>query len=395
MNMTKPIVEAARESAFRVELVSSASGLDRWSAEWDALAAQALVANPFYESWMLRPAFEAFAPAGGVDVAVIHRDDSQGRSLLTGLMPVVRFSRFHGMPCRGLTLWNHLHGVLSTPLLHRDHASQSLGAFLDFASETGDRLIVFDMVDAERSFGQVLTDVLNQRRLMSVVEDQHNRAFFRPRASSEAYLAEALDGRRRQEYRRQRRRLGEQGALETRILRPGDNVEPWLDAFLRLEASGWKGTEATALASRPNERAFFRSIVVSAHAKGRLQMLGLFLSGEPVSIKCNFLAGGGAFSLKIAYDERYAKFSPGVLLEIDTIEAMHQDRDIGWMDSCACANHAMIDRLWIERRALQRRVVSTGSRWGNLVLGLSALGRAIKRKTASRTAAPSEPGDDA
>ena len=67
----------------------------------------------------------------------------------------------------------------------------------------------------------------------------------------------------------------------------------------------------------------------------------------------NFLAPPGSFSFKIAYDEAYARFSPGVLLELDNLDLLARG-DIDWMDSCAAENHPMIDSLWGERRTIVR-----------------------------------------
>src|SRR3546814_12960434 len=77
---------------------------------------------------------------------------------------------------------------------------------------------------------------------------------------------------------------------------------------------------------------------------------------------------------KIAFDEALGRFSPGVLIEIANLQAVLGDPAIGWMDSCAAADHPMIDSLWGERRTItqyrseERRVgkecVSTcRSRW--------------------------------
>ena len=108
-------------------------------------------------------------------------------------------------------------------------------------------------------------------------------------------------------------------------------------------------------------------------------MLGLFLDGRPIALKCNFLSGPGGFTFKIAYDESLAKFSPGVLLELDNLEDVHRRPEIRWMDSCAMPGHFMIGRLWRERRTLQTLWIST-SRWlGNPLLGAAPLLRAASR----------------
>jgi CelD/BcsL family acetyltransferase involved in cellulose biosynthesis len=389
--MTTPLQSApaaatssASHPTYRVEVVSSIDRLTSILPAWDSLANAALVANPFYEAWMLLPALRTYADPATFQAMLVFREGAGRPPQLTGLFPCERFARFRGLPCRGLALWKQF-AVMATPLLHRDHAREVLRAFIDWAAvdRRGARLIDFGIVDAERSFGQVLTDVVNERLLVTSVEDQFNRAFLRPRGSTDEYLAAAFGNRHRQELRRQRRRLTDLGTLETRVLASGESLDRWLDQFIALEAAGWKGSEQTAIANRPEEVAFYRTIAGAAHANDRLYLLGLFLDGRPIAMKMNFLCGGGAFALKTAYDEQFAKFSPGVLLELDVIDDAHKSGRFGWVDSCAKSNHAMIERLWIDRRAMQRRVVSTGGTWGNVVLGLTALARAVKRSLPS------------
>jgi hypothetical protein len=127
------------------------------------------------------------------------------------------------------------------------------------------------------------------------------------------------------------------------------------------------------------DRAYFRTIARNAHAQNQLQMLGIYLNDRPIALKCNFLTHDGGFAFKIAFDEAYAKSSPGVLLELDNIDELHRRPDLYWLDSCAIPGHFMINRLWKERRTIQSLVLAT-SRWtGNGVVGLLPMLRAAKR----------------
>jgi hypothetical protein len=75
----------------------------------------------------------------------------------------------------------------------------------------------------------------------------------------------------------------------------------------------------------------------------------------------NFLTPPGAFSFKTAFDEDYARFSPGVLLQIENLALLQRD-GIDWCDSCAAQDHPMIDSLWAGRRAIGRYSVAIGGR---------------------------------
>ncbi len=89
-------------------------------------------------------------------------------------------------------------------------------------------------------------------------------------------------------------------------------------------------------------------------------MSALRVAGRPVAAKCSFLCRPGAFAFKIAYDETLARYSPGVLLEIDNIRRLHGRRDVEWMDSCAAPGHPMIDHLWPDRLAIETLLVAPG-----------------------------------
>ncbi|MCI0685080.1 MAG: GNAT family N-acetyltransferase [Gemmataceae bacterium] len=347
---------------------------------WESLAAQALEPNCFYEPWMLLPAVRRLAGDVKLEFILVYREDRGGRELC-GFFPFERRRCFRRIPVRVLSLWKHRHAVLCLPLLHREHAADALQACLRWTGTDrhGGSLVDMPYVPGEGRFAQVLVDVINQLGCMTFPVESFTRALLRPAANAESYIQAALAPKHRRELQRLRRRLGDLGKLEVRSLEPGDDPRPWIEQFLQLEARGWKGAEQTALACTDNERGYFADIVTAAHARGQLMMLGLFVNGAAVALKCNFRAGDGAFALKIAFDERYDKFSPGVQLELDNIALAHRLSGLAWMDSCAIANHSMINRLWTERRTIQHILLSTG-RWpGELLLGLLPLARALKR----------------
>ncbi len=80
-------------------------------------------------------------------------------------------------------------------------------------------------------------------------------------------------------------------------------------------------------------------------------MRALDLDERPLAMLINFRAPPGGFSFKTAFDEEYARFSPGVLLQQENLDLL-DDPAIAWVDSCAAPGHPMIDSVWRERRAL-------------------------------------------
>src|SRR6185436_15718227 len=124
-----------------------------------------------------------------------------------------------------------------------------------------------------------------------------------------------------------------------------------------------------------------------AARRGRLMMLGLRLAGRWIALKCNFLSGEGSFAFKIAYDEEYARFSPGTLLELENIRRFHAQPELRWMDSCADPDHFMANRLWLDRRGLADLVTTTGRAAGELMVSslplLHWMSRTLRRMPAA------------
>jgi hypothetical protein len=313
---------------------------------------------------MLLPALRAYAPGGRVEVLVTSATH-RGRRLLCGLFPIAwRRGRAE--------LWKHRSCYLSTPLLRTGFAQAALRCFFDHLERrTG--LVRLDDVPGDGPFHLHLVDELNRRGWPSLVSTWYTRALFRPAANGDDFLERALNAKRRRELRRQRARLAEQGRLELCELSPGEDPAPWIREFLALEAGGWKGAAGVAAALHPAERAYVEEMAARAHQRGRLMMMGLRLDGRPIALKYNLLAGNGSFAFKIAFDESFARYSPGVLLELDNIHRLHRMPEVRWMDSCAAPNRFMINHLWPERREMQTVFFSTGRALPSLFLALVPL----------------------
>src|SRR5262249_38316122 len=154
------------------------------------------------------------------------------------------------------------------------------------------------------------------------------------------------------------------GPIEYTALATDADLDGWLEEFLQLEQAGWKGKLGGALAANDARRSYFLTVAQEAWRRGRLMMLALKHNGEVIAQKCNFLAGDGSFAFKIAYNEAYARYSPGFFLELENIRRLHDAPEIRWMDSCAVPDHPMINRLWLDRRTIQTVLIPTGKRPG-------------------------------
>jgi len=367
----------------RIVATSDPDALAAIEAQWQELGALAAEPNPFYEPWMVLPALRAFARGKRVCIVLAFAANpapGKGALLLCGVFPVeIRRGRAQ--------LWKYPYCYLCTPLLRPGFARESLAAFFDWL-EGHAGLVRLEDTPGDGPFHLLLVDELRRRRWPFAVSEMYTRALFKRAATGEEFLERSLNGKRRKELRRQRSRLAGQGRLELRELSAGEDPTPWIGEFLDLEASGWKGREKVAAANQKGHRPYLEEMAKQAHERGKLMMMGLRLDGRPIALKYNLLAGDVSFAFKITYDESYARYSPGVLLEIDNVQRLHERREIRWMDSCAAPNRFMINHLWPDRREMQTLFFTTGRLWPAIELALLPLlhlVRDVTRRTPART----------
>jgi CelD/BcsL family acetyltransferase involved in cellulose biosynthesis len=320
------------------------------AAAWDRLADEASEPNPFAERWCLQSALHLLDPDRRARLVLV-RDGSDGPVI--GIMPLAAATHYGRIPLRHVTGWthhNHFHGA---PLVRAGFESLFWSILLGWcdAAPWARTLLHVPRLTEDGPLHRALVDVARARGGEAEVVHREERALLESDLSPEEYWDAAVRAKKRKELRRQANRLAEQGVVEFRRWRRGEAVDPWIDAFLDLEARGWKGRAKSALASQSDTQAWFRAVLAAAGEAGRLDMRALDLDGCPLAMLVNFLCPPGGFSFKTAFDEDYARFSPGVLLQQANLDLL-DDPQIDWVDSCAAPGHPMIDSVWRERRAL-------------------------------------------
>lgn len=347
----------ARQPAARAELrLLTLAELEEPAvlAAWERLVARAAEPNPFFEPWYLIPSLRQWGE--GVRVKAWFHD---GR--LAGLMPVARAARYYGHPLTHASVWLHANAFCGVPLVAAGLEEAFWEALLaHFDAHAGSALFLhLPQLPAEGPVVAALTRVLARSGRMHYVAAQENRAMLTGETSAAAYLEAAMSAKKRKELRRQHNRLAEEGTLAFERIEGSEGIAEWTAEFLALEAAGWKGEAGSALASAPDTRALFVAALAGAAAAGRLERLALRLDGRAIAMLANFITAPGAYSYKTAFDEAYARFSPGMLLQLENLALLERE-GIQWADSCAVEGHPMIERLWRDARRMASFNIAIG-----------------------------------
>jgi CelD/BcsL family acetyltransferase involved in cellulose biosynthesis len=315
-------------------------------ARWRELAGRALEPNVFLE-----PAFAIAAlglpQAHGIGALMVR----SGAGLL-GFLPGRIEGLVDGRPVSTFVAWTHPYAPLSAPLVDRERADDALEALAAGLVRLPQRprVALLPYFSEEGVLAQRVGDLLYRRGQTVRRLDPHRRAALIPQPGSDPLAA--ISAGRLKELRRQHRRLGESGALEHKTITDAATIGDAVAAYLAIEAKGWKGRAGSAAALDEAARTFLSTAVISLAQENKARVELLTLDGTAIAAAIVLFSGARAWFWKIAYDEDYARFSPGVQLALALTRSLGSDARLELVDSCAVAGHPMIDPLWKGRRAL-------------------------------------------
>lgn len=341
-----------------------------FTAEWRELARDAVTPNPFHEPWFLAPALAQFDPRGNAFLAtlVVHGQ-------LVALMPLWRKTDYSGHYLPHLVNWLHANCFCGEPLVARGHSAAFWRQLLEWC-DSNQRASLFlhlaCLPTDGTAYGTLQQMGETGERSFAPVKFIQRAALRRGKAPRD-HLAATMDKKRRKELSRKRRRLEEAGELAFSRQFGTAGLDRWIEEFLELERAGWKGTAGSSLASAPQTEILFREALEGAAHQGRLERLAFHLDGRPLAMLSSFLAPPHSFGFKTAFDERYAKYSPGMLLQVENLALLERD-DLELADSCAAPGHPMIEQIWSERRAIAMVSIAIGGKLRRAIgSGLSAI----------------------
>jgi CelD/BcsL family acetyltransferase involved in cellulose biosynthesis len=322
-----------------------AEAIDGLEAEWAELAQIASEPNAFAEHWFVAASLRTLAKGRDIRLLEARRGDA-----LIGILLVETHRGYARLPVGIVQNWAHDQMFLYTPLVAAGEERAFWAAVLAVLDEADWAPGLLHLRGLTEN-GPVHRGLAEARHGVTVHREV--RAFLESDLSPDAYYEQAVRQKKRKEIRRLRNRLAELGEIRASKLDDVADLDAWCSTYLALEKAGWKGEAGSTLAGSPETEAFFRETLREGWTAGRLQFLRLDVDDTCIAMLVNFLTPPGSFSFKTVFDEDYARFSPGVLIQLENLKILDDPR-IAWMDSCAAEDHPMIDSLWTERRSIVR-----------------------------------------
>ncbi len=343
---------SADEPETRVEILS-ADEIEPVREAWRDLARRAIEPNPFFEPDFASTALMHLPESQRPVLAAVWQtagDDPRARMIGLWALEQSRANLFGGVG----RSWSFRHGALGTPLIDRLAAARSVDAMLLWlrARRLGRSTLVMAQLACNGPAVRLIKERCGSLGLVWAELDPRARAVLASEDCRDEAPAHPASAKHRRELDRLARRLAEQGAVAFRSAwEPADIRHP-IEWFLAMEQSGWKGRRGTSFLSDVGDAAFLRVATRRLAHAGKCRVDWLALDDRPIAMAIVLRSGERAYFWKTTFDERFARYSPGVQLARRLAETQMADPAIRLTDSCAIANHPMIDRVWPDRQAM-------------------------------------------
>ena len=307
--------------------------------EWNALAAHAIVENPFYDRTFLLAGLSTIESRRPLSFFSVWKGGS-----LVGLFPArLRFGYALGA--------QNIYQFSGTPLVHRECAEEVITAWLLFI-RSGRTLGCWKLPNLQLS--GPLHELIGRVAARLNIAVAETDAYARPQlvrldSGFDSHLTKVFGKSRRKEIERCMRRLREKGGLRMERATSTAEVKKAIEVFMTMEESGWKGRSGTALLSDPVHASFARTALTSEEIGGGTIVDLLLLDERPIAASINITNGSVLFTPKCTYCESFRNLAPGLVLEYMVIERFYRDTErFVRMDAATLADGHVIQGLWNE-----------------------------------------------
>lgn len=294
-------------SAVVVSAVTGWAGLADAAGAWERLHASAPTASPMTSApWVTAFLRTCLRPGQSWTCLLAHRDGE-----LVGVLPLVRRRTPVGPLVR---LPSDTQTSATAPLLSTDAPAEVLEALLAAAVEAEPGL-------ASLRWREVRPDEPALAALGHLPPGWRTSSPWRTEVTvarttgSWDEVHAGLSNNVRRNLRRTRKRAERDHGVQVVALSGREAADArHLDAFLRLEAAGWKGRAGTAVLCSPQQTAFYRALVQELADRDRLEWHQLLLGGQLAAVVLGVRSGRRLVMPKIAYAEEHASLGPGQML---------------------------------------------------------------------------------
>ncbi|GJL63546.1 MAG: hypothetical protein NPIRA04_22000 [Nitrospirales bacterium] len=145
--------------------------------------------------------------------------------------------------------------------------------------------------------------------------------------------------------RKRLRRLEREGLCPSiDVLQVPEDMRRGIQEYGRMEASGWKGREGTAVTPDNLQGQFYQHLLEQMCQANEGVIYTLRFNEKPVAQKICLRRNGMIVFLKMAYDETYRHLSPGYILQYEILKRLFNDKEIEYVETYGRVNEGWTDK---------------------------------------------------
>ena len=288
-----------------VDWIEDEARFDGLAPEWDALAAAQESPLPFdLHCWYVAIWTSFYRGRDRLAICTLRRD---GR--LVAIFPLLR----HG---RSLVALANIHSCVYRPLAADDEAADALLEEVMSRRASSLRMVG---VPVDGGWIERLRDAAKSAKKIALTEDSYSSPYI-DTVGDFSEWREANRRRWKAPLEKKRRKMNRDHEAEFAIVVAPKDLDAEVEDGLRVEASGWKGENGTAILSTESTAAFYRAVARAFHARDEFRLSRIALDGETITFDFALLHGERLYSLKVGYDERLRSFAPALVMRLSMIE---------------------------------------------------------------------------
>ncbi len=179
-----------------------------------------------------------------------------------------------------------------------------------------------------------------------------------PRTNIDHYFDQHISKNRRKNIKRRRSNLQQAGDLKHVIYTLPDDLKKAYEMYVQIEMKGWKGNWGSALGVNENTHKLGEALFTSSKHGAQARADMLTLNDQPIAISLSVLQQRSVYGLKTTYDEAFAHYSPGLLLEKDIIRDFLTCSHAELLDSASLPG-CVVEDLWADRETVSDIIIVT------------------------------------
>jgi CelD/BcsL family acetyltransferase involved in cellulose biosynthesis len=265
----------------------------------------------FLRHEFLRLWFESFARDR---LEILTSWSPEGR--LVAALPLMRErASIRGIPVRQIVAGSNSHSCRFDMIAENPQAAGEV-FFRSLADRRDwDVLRIGDVPEGGHAW-QLYRSAMDQGFLVGTWPSQRSPFLLLP--SSEAELQGLVSSTLRSNARRKLRHMEKSALTRFERIETAD-VVPVLEDFFRIERQGWKGRNGTACDQNEETRSFYTRLAELAAANKWLSLFRITLDGQTAALHYGLTYNGVYFLPKLAFDEQFSDYSPGLVLMHEVI----------------------------------------------------------------------------